>query len=72
MVLPRPESIGFHQFASAAEKPIAKLPKRGGFSGFTFRVMKGTWLANVQQTQVDHELLEGLVPPELRCLVLVD
>ena len=62
IALPTLKSIGFRRFASAADKAIAKPPKRMVFLGLGFGVTKETWFPNVEQTGVDYDLPQGLRP----------
>jgi hypothetical protein len=62
IALPTLESIGFHRFASGADKAIAKPPKRMVFLGFGFGVTKESWFPNVDQAGVDYNLPDGLKP----------
>ena len=62
IALPTLESIGFRRFASAAEKAIAKPPKRMGFLGMGFGVTQETWFPDLEQTGADYKLPDGLEP----------
>jgi len=62
IALPTLESIGFRRFASAAEKAIAKPPKRMVFLGMGFGVTQETWFPDLEQTGADYKLPDGLEP----------
>ena len=62
IALPALESIGFRRSASAAEAAPATTPKRVVFLGFGFGVTQETWFPNIEQTEADYDLPEGLKP----------
>jgi len=62
IALPTLESIGFRRFASAAEKAIAKPPKRMVFLGMGFGVTQETWFPDLEQMGADYKLPDGLEP----------
>ncbi len=61
-MLPALESIRYRRFASAADRSLAKPPKRMAFLGFGFGVTKETWFPNVEQAGAEYDLPEGLAP----------
>ena len=62
IALPFLESIGFSRFASAASQSLVAPPKRMVFLGLGFGVTKETWFPNVNQTDADYTLPQGLTP----------
>ncbi|MDP6353885.1 MAG: DUF1552 domain-containing protein [Planctomycetota bacterium] len=62
IALPALESIGFTRFASAAEKAIAKPPKRCVFLGIGFGVTEETWYPDIKESGADYTLPQGLAP----------
>ncbi|MEZ7957406.1 MAG: DUF1552 domain-containing protein [Rubritalea sp.] len=62
IALPALESIGFRQFASAAENSAAPPPKRAVFLGFGFGVTQESWYPDITQTGAKYDLSKGLAP----------
>jgi hypothetical protein len=62
IALPALESIGFRQFAAAAENSAAPPPKRAVFLGFGFGVTQESWYPDITQTGAKYDLSKGLAP----------
>ena len=62
IALPALESIGFRQFASAAQNAPAAPAKRSVFLGMGFGVTKETWFPDLKQTGAKYNLPPGLAP----------
>ena len=62
IALPALESIGFRQFASAAENAPGPPPKRTVFLGFGYGVTQESWYPDIKQTGAEYDLSKGLAP----------
>lgn len=62
IALPTLESIGFRQFASAAEIAPRAPAKRAVFLGFGFGVTKESWYPDIKQIGTQYDLPKGLAP----------
>jgi hypothetical protein len=60
IALPALESIGFRQFASAAEIAPRAAAKRAVFLGFGFGVTKESWYPDIKQIGSQYDLPKGL------------